>query len=80
MNYTQSVFDGKKHEEMVLKLAELKQRVDCKILISSSDVGNIGESYIKQGFRIEYVMAPRRISCKPATRKKVRELLIRNYN
>ena len=80
VNYTQSAFNEKKHEEMILQLAELNQRVDCKILVSSSDVANVGGSYAKQGFKIECVMAPRRISCKPATRGKVRELLIRNYD
>jgi DNA adenine methylase len=79
VNYTSSAFGKQQHVELALELARLNTSTGCKILVSSSNVSEIERTYTNLGFKIDYVTAPRRISCKAETRGRVRELLIRNF-
>jgi len=78
-SYTVESFDEKRHRELAFRLAELKEKVDCRILVSSSDVPFVYDLYKVLGFKIDKAVGSRRISCKPSTRTEVSELLIRNY-
>ncbi len=77
--YTKEAFGANEQLELASELAKLKARVDCRILLSNANVSHIRSTYQRLGFEIALVKAPRMISCKPETRGKIIELLVRNY-
>ncbi len=77
--YTKEDFGQTQQLELASELSRLRTTVDCKILLSNAGVSHIESMYRRLGFEITHVTAPRMISCKPETRGKILEILVRNY-
>ena len=77
--YTREDFGQAEQLELASELSKLRGTVDCKILLSNAKVSHIESMYRRLGFDITLVTAPRMISCKPETRGKILEILVRNY-
>ncbi len=77
--YTKEDFGPTQQLELASELSRLRTSVDCKILLSNAGVSHIESMYRRLGFEITHVTAPRMISCKPETRGKILEILVRNY-
>lgn len=69
--YSQQGFDWHDQE----RLAEWLAAHTGPVVLSNQATPRICELYRKLGFRLRYIDAPRRISCKTASRKAVKEVL-----
>lgn len=77
-SYAQDGFDDAQQMRLARFAAKLGER-GTKILTSNSCSMDGFLEQLYAGFHIEYIRAPRSISCNASSRRPVREMLIRNY-
>jgi len=77
VQYERNGFDNKEQERL-RNFAEKLDRQKVKFLVSNADTEHI--NYIWKNFNIEHILAPRMIGSNPDSRKRVKELIIRNYD
>jgi len=77
--YTNRSFDWSDHQALARQAQRIGEEIGCYVLISNSFQQRVKQLYEDFGFIVRRVRANRTIASRPASRKRIDELLISNY-